>query len=118
MALRLTLGIPFPSPDLPGRTVLRANDHACAMTKFSGLTGLRDFLPHNAHPPLKESLLNAIELLTFRAFQHRGSTAWTCFTRVIRMTASISSTQTETAIFTLTAIRKLTEEVGRLSSED
>ena len=85
---------------------------------LSGLTGLRDFLPHNAHPPLKESLLNAIELLTFRAFQHRGSTAWTCFTRVTRMTASISSTQTEMAVFTHTAIRKLTEEVGRLSSED
>ena len=34
------------------------------------------------------------------------------------MTASISSTQTETAILTLTAIRKLTEEVGRLPSED
>ena len=88
------------------------------MTKFCGLTGLRDFLSHYAHPPLKESLLNAIELLTFRAFQHRGSIAWTCFTRVTRMTASISSTQTETAILTLTAIRKLTEEVGRLPSED
>ena len=112
------MAFPFLSPAPQGRTVWRANDHACAMTKFSGLTGWRDFLPHNAHPPLKESLLNAIELLTFRAFQHRGSTAWTCFTRVTRMTASISSTQTETAILTLTAIRKLTEEVGRLPSED
>lgn len=88
------------------------------MTKFSGVSGWRDFLPHNAHPPLKESLLNPTELLTFCAFQHHGSTARTCFTRVTRMTASISSTQTETAIFKHTAIRKLTEEVGRLSSED